>query len=85
MYIYSQVDFFFPTLDCESMTTGHLSPLHMGYMSVCILARRHTWASMDVPCVGTGPSPAALAQAQLPPGVGPAWAGGIGPDTPLGN
>lgn len=62
MYIYSQVDFFFfiiiiflfyfyfLTLDCESMTTGHLSLFHMGYMSVCMLAHRQAWASLDVPC-----------------------------------
>lgn len=65
MYIYSQVDFFFfffLTLDCESMTTGHLSLLHMGYMSVCMLAHRHAWASLAVPCGGSGPSPAALAR-----------------------
>lgn len=77
--------FFFPPLDCESMTTGHLCVLHVGCVSVCVLAHRHAWASLDVPCGGTGPSPAALAQAQLPPGLGPAWAGGTGPDTPLGN
>lgn len=69
MYIYSQVDFFFffVTLDCESMTTGHL-PLSFTYgLCVCVYPGTQTrvgvpgcplWRHRALSCSpGTGTAP----------------------------
>lgn len=82
MYIYSQVGllffFFFFTLDCESVTTGHLYILHRGCMPVCLLAHTPAEAAGHLPWVDAGPCPQPC-PGRSPPLLGArSWSAGAG-------